>query len=97
MAYSSRASSSGNDGSLYVARRTWKRCRWSPSQPYRVWITRCSAARFAVAGISTVRQIGGFQRASETFSCTHWFTLSFSAPADATKSTMPAASGSADG
>ena len=54
-------------------------------------------ARFAVAGISTVRQIGGRQRASETFSCRHWFTLSFSVPADATKSAMAAASDSADG
>ncbi len=66
-------------------------------QPYRAWITRSSVARFAVAGISTVRQIGGRQRASETFSCRHWFTLSDSAPADATKSAMAAARDSADG
>src|SRR5205809_7738346 len=56
MAYSSRVSSSENDGSLYVRRRTRKACRWSPSQPYRAWITRSNVARFAVAGISTVRQ-----------------------------------------
>jgi hypothetical protein len=50
-----------------------------------------------VAGISTVRQIGGRRRASETFSCRHWFTLSESVPADATKFAMAAARDNADG
>jgi hypothetical protein len=50
-----------------------------------------------VAGISTIRQIGGGQRASQTFSCRHWFTLSFSAPADAAYCAMAAASDDADG
>jgi hypothetical protein len=50
-----------------------------------------------VAGISTVRQIGGRRRASETFSCRHWFKLSESVPADATKFAMAAARDNADG